>query len=461
MTITNEKIIGSKYNYFFQYEDNYLVYNTVNTKIYKIDESTFNLLKNRVIFKSSVYKNLNLIDRLRLERLAVTIQEDEEKTVYHHIQRIVYDNKLDITIIPTQACNFRCVYCFEKHDNTHMTNESEKSIINFFARNIRNYQTIKISWFGGEPLLEKNRVLNIMKSVCEIAKKHNIAVISEMITNGYFLDVETFDDLVRNNILYYEITIDGYAKFHDKLRPLINGKGTYEHIVRNLKEIQTKAKSKRFKIVIRTNVDKNNAPEYRTFAKEFSKSLNYDSRFEFLASRIVDWGGESINTIKESLIPTNNDASDFITFDEQQEFTYTPLAQSLSQLRCSAGKQNGFVIMPNATIHKCVKVSYGFSENNIKNENQYGFITNTGHLVIEEGKNAQFIQLPKILEKCTYCCWVPICISTMCPVSIAKGKSLRCKLENEQSIKEIENGLISMYKKGLYIDLSNKDSFNY
>jgi radical SAM protein with 4Fe4S-binding SPASM domain len=74
-------------------------------------------------------------------------------------------------------------------------------------------------WFGlkgGEPLLRKD-IFDIVK----YAKSQGLNVC--LLTNGYFVDGEIYDNLVKNEV-YTGVSIDGPEKINDALR----GKGSYE-----------------------------------------------------------------------------------------------------------------------------------------------------------------------------------------------------------------------------------------
>jgi radical SAM protein with 4Fe4S-binding SPASM domain len=76
-----------------------------------------------------------------------------------------------------------------------------------------------VKWFGikgGEPLLRKD-IFEIIRH----AKSLGLNVC--LLTNGYYVDGEIYDNLVRNEV-YTSVSIDGPEKINDKLR----GKGSYE-----------------------------------------------------------------------------------------------------------------------------------------------------------------------------------------------------------------------------------------
>lgn len=63
-------------------------------------------------------------------------------------------NFLQLIILPTEGCNFRCTYCYENHENKKMLPETKESIINFVEKNISKYTALRIEWFGGRTVMQ-------------------------------------------------------------------------------------------------------------------------------------------------------------------------------------------------------------------------------------------------------------------------------------------------------------------
>ena len=79
------------------------------------------------------------------------------------------------------------------------------------------------------------RNLNQIKRLC---KKYDKEYISHLTTNGYLLNLNTYNELVNEfNVRGIEITLDGDKNYHDKRRFLNNGKGTFEIIYSNILSI--------------------------------------------------------------------------------------------------------------------------------------------------------------------------------------------------------------------------------
>ena len=69
--------------------------------------------------------------------------------------------KLKINYHVTEACNFRCKFCFAKYTNKTLGFEEQKAVIKKIAQ---SNLFEKINFIGGEPLLDKNIVALIKYS---------------------------------------------------------------------------------------------------------------------------------------------------------------------------------------------------------------------------------------------------------------------------------------------------------
>ncbi|HCD9507322.1 TPA: radical SAM/SPASM domain-containing protein, partial [Listeria monocytogenes] len=70
-------------------------------------------------------------------------------------------------------------------------------------------------------------------------------------SNGFNLTEKLFFQLVNSGIKFFQVTIDGNKEDHDSLRKLKNGKGSYERIINNLKQISYNPSKAFFRIGIR------------------------------------------------------------------------------------------------------------------------------------------------------------------------------------------------------------------
>ncbi|HDV5968694.1 TPA: 4Fe-4S cluster-binding domain-containing protein, partial [Staphylococcus pseudintermedius] len=117
------------------------------------------------------------------------------------------EEKLQLIIMPHQNCNFRCAYCYEKFEKNKMSEDVQKSLVKYVERKLQDDSKIKmllVNWFGGEPLLAKDVIYNLSEEFMRICKDKKVKYVSQITSNGYLLNYETFNNLLKYNVLYYQ-----------------------------------------------------------------------------------------------------------------------------------------------------------------------------------------------------------------------------------------------------------------
>lgn len=185
-----------------------------------------------------------------------------------------------------------------------MTEDIYSRILKFIRNSLENkqYSNVSISLFGGEPFVEYEKVVNFLRSVKEICIEYNAGYSSNATTNGALIYPERFEVLTELNCNYYQITIDGFAKTHDKYRVSADNNGSWDKIMNNLKYMSSTAHN--FKVTIRTNFNN----EVFEKAEEFYKYIkdNFDDRFSVYYEGIKRLGGSNDDNIE---ILDSNDVS--------------------------------------------------------------------------------------------------------------------------------------------------------
>lgn len=141
-------------------------------------------------------------------------------------------NRLAIRV--TGNCNMACNYCFTNFHPCHeiITKEVyEKSIDDFLNQIDGNSAGIVIT--GGEPLLYKDIVFNIIEYVNNACKYKGISCKFLIYTNGTLVD-EEYIHFFKKYRITLAISVDGKALKHDKNRPSRDGKSSYKKVLENL-----------------------------------------------------------------------------------------------------------------------------------------------------------------------------------------------------------------------------------
>ena len=226
---------------------------------------------------------------------------NEFQAVSSRRDQLFSDENLTLTLIVTKKCNFRCTYCYETHEEEIMTDDTWESLHTLIKKRVEK-QGLKnwtINFFGGEPLLEYQRIIEFLLRVQNIMKEHpEIAFSGSIVTNGYLLTPQIYTKLIDLGITTYQITVDGFPKIHDRYRPLRNGRGTFKRVLTNLSDIHTLDIDSILRI--RTNLNEHIELDYDRFL-EFIRE-KYEDRYEIqfdIVKKYSDRVGEGKSNYSE------------------------------------------------------------------------------------------------------------------------------------------------------------------
>lgn len=142
------------------------------------------------------------------------------------------DNSISLTIKPTNNCNFSCKHCFNGEHLYEKGLLPIETALKFIKLAAKNYSIIKLTFHGGEPTLAgKDYYRQIFELEHELINTYGVRFHNIFQTNGFLLDEEFIDMLVKENTLI-SISFDG--PHNDILR------SHTDVIYRNLEIIKTK-----------------------------------------------------------------------------------------------------------------------------------------------------------------------------------------------------------------------------
>lgn len=256
----------SRYNFIIDNDDRKLLYNSYTNGLHQLDHSIWNDLSKTA--HNGVLNHFSEEEREWLKANMILVQDDETLiNIMHHqsMQRIFDKTHMILTIAPTQNCNFNCSYCYEKfRAQGRMNTSTEDAIVNYIKKRIDQdgVDTIDLTWYGGEPLLESRRLLSLGTKI----KKLPIKITNnEIITNGYLLNKNNLLVLDEIGVELVQVTLDGFEDIHNSRRHLLNGHGTFSRIIKNLDNHFSGDLKERFIVGIRVNIDKTNQNYFLDF----------------------------------------------------------------------------------------------------------------------------------------------------------------------------------------------------
>ena len=142
----------------------------------------------------------------------------------------------------TQQCNLRCEYCtysgiYENrrtHSGQSMSVNTAERAIDLLIKQSSTLQTVYVSFYGGEPLLEFNLIRHCVDYLKRLVEGKTIKY--SLTTNGTLLTDEVVDFLA-DNCFQLAISLDGTKEDHDANRRFIDGRGSFDVIYQNLVRI--------------------------------------------------------------------------------------------------------------------------------------------------------------------------------------------------------------------------------
>jgi uncharacterized protein len=404
-------IVESIYNHYLFDKDYTLVYNHYTNTIGRVmDTEAFHRMVDNVKAGKDPGESA-LVTQLIKDGFFVDKDTDERALGELAYQDGIYDTALNVTILASEQCNFRCGYCYEDFKRGNITPEVIDSFYKYMKKNIHKYSKVNVSWFGGEPLLASGEIEYMSGRLIDLCNKNGKPYWADMTTNGYLLTADMMRRMLKCRISNYQITLDGIGETHNKTRSLAGGGPTFDTILSNLRAIRDTVTSRLFTITLRTNLTKSQLPLTDGYIQFIHDEFGKDGRFMCYFRPAGDWGGLRVKNITGELVTT---------FEE----LYTPLLQNVAAIHadayipllkagiCQAADRNSFVLGSDGSIYKCTMF---FDEE----FNKLGKLIADGRMELDRSKFARWVTVKaEPAEKCRSCNVWPLCHNRTCPARL-------------------------------------------
>jgi uncharacterized protein len=143
---------------------------------------------------------------------------------------------MDITLVLTHDCNLGCGYCYTGAKfRKRMPRETAMKGLDlaFAPRFGRAPEEVQLSYFGGEPTLEFDLLIDVSREARKRAAAQGTKLVQTVTTNGTLLDREKIAALYEEDI-YIALSIDGVEAAHDGNRPQMGGTPSFPAVKRCL-----------------------------------------------------------------------------------------------------------------------------------------------------------------------------------------------------------------------------------
>ncbi|MBS4534520.1 SPASM domain-containing protein [Clostridium sp. D2Q-14] len=379
-----------------------LIYNSFNGSFCKMNkeaQAKYHNVQKKEEFNIDECDDSDII--MMLEQ-GFLIEEDIDELALLKVRR--YDAKFDnnvlsLTIAPTLNCNMDCPYCIEDKKDLVINDITKNNILKFVKERIDYLKHLSITWYGGEPLLQKKTIKELSNKLIKLCGEKEVTYSADIITNGVLLDKETAMTLKNDcKVNMAQITIDGLKETHNKRRHLKNNGDSFEIIINNIDKIKDF-----LSINIRVNIDKNNVIEGKNLIDFFINKKGWkDKNINFYFAPVHD-----ISEVCTSHASTCYTFQEFAEINKELlliQYKMLPVGSfninipKPVSLPCGAVRKNNYLIDPRGDLFKCWN-QIGMRQYSVGNVNDKVRFNNEHNswLLSEYG------------DKCIKCKNLPIC----------------------------------------------------
>lgn len=156
-------------------EGKYYLFHTRHGSVISVDGEKKDHLQ-EILAAPEAYASLPGMKTLREFGFVIPDEMDEyQQIVGRQIwKQLCENNYLELTLMPTEQCNFRCVYCYENFQKPAMSAFTQDAVVRFARQHLANRKGLVVSWFGGEPLVAMDVVRSLsqrLMALCREMKK--------------------------------------------------------------------------------------------------------------------------------------------------------------------------------------------------------------------------------------------------------------------------------------------------
>jgi len=440
------RYVYSKYLYIINDDKGVIMYSTKTGNIVYLEKIEFEDVKSYLDGEIQANDTINYMIEYGF---LVSDETDEVKSVIdEHVYSIENSKIFHLTVYLTEECNFNCEYCFVKKSGRIMEEQKFGQLYRLLEKKINQYSGIDISWFGGEPLIRIENLIEYNKKIYHFCEKNGKKYNSSIVTNGYYLTLHNFLKLYDNNIRNIQVTFDGAENKHDSMRLDRKEGASFDIIIRNLRKIQKMAFHEYY-ITIRCNYEiGKEMTDSKEFLKLYDKFFSRDKRFSLVLKPIVNY--DEID--EQKLLSIYKGKTDALC-DIIGEYTqYADLLMELIRPRkywCNSYSCNSYVVNAMGEIYMCDAVIN-------RQEYKLGFITEDGDIKIQkEYKLYSKVKehLLKELKGCLNCKRLPVCYGSCNKIYHLLGKRA-CSI-NDSDIEKLLRMYVRIYNERIEVNENN------
>ena len=361
---------------------------------------------------------------------------------------------MHLTLHLTAKCNLSCKYCYAApHEGGDMSIETAKAAIDLAVKDVNKNKydsSLGIIFFGGEPLLKRDLIIEILDYCQRIEKETGQLFHFKITTNGILLD----EDFIVNNKtaeVFVALSHDGLKASHDTNRVHPDGSGTFDELE---DKITLLLKHKPYSPVMLVTT-----PKTVSYYADSVRYL-YDKGFKYLICSLdysADWNEADIRVLAKQYEILSKWYYDLTI--KEAKFYFSPFEVKIESHiypgSCKAGKcqlgQTQISVAPNGNLFPCVQFVGDGSLNEYCIGNVQSGIdeTSRSNLFLQNSNEKSTCIDCAIKNRCNHYCG---CLNKQATGSIDVVSSVLCA--HERTVLPIADKLAKkLYKKrnGMFI----------
>ena len=307
------------------------------------------------------------------------------------------------TILPTLGCNARCIYCYEEgRKQVTMTPEIVEQTIRYILET-RAEGTVKLKWFGGEPLL----CPGIIDRVSDALREAGVPFKSSVVSNGSLITPAIVEKMTtRWNVTNIQNSMDGAEPDYIVRKHYYADAGQYHFVMDALSRLSAAG----IRVSLRCNVDDGNWDGIPEFMDDLKENVAHKDNIGVYFSPLMDVRtSDGELDFWEKVIA----ARPLIEAAGFRPRAYNEPSMRFKANRCMADG-GSIVIEPDGSLYSC---------EHCPSNGRFGDVF---HGVTDEATKTEFCRSDRTREKCRKCPFLPECTSfASCPWTDAHCREMR------------------------------------
>ena len=208
-----------------------ILYSTRRCSVLRVPERTLQEIEDGT---------LSVADRDTLVRYGILITDparEREEMLARFDEANRLRRRFSAMVVLNLDCNLACGYCFEEgvRGKLAMSGETSDLLAGWIEREqISRGRRVSIDFYGGEPLLSLDMIRSISARLKGFSEEKGLPFESYLVTNGTLLTRAVAMELKELGLKGAKITLDGPREVHDRSRPFVSGRGSFDIIVSNI-----------------------------------------------------------------------------------------------------------------------------------------------------------------------------------------------------------------------------------